>query len=350
MTVDCGQPLVTVVMANFNGQRFIDSALASCLAQTLRSLEVIVVDDASADQSVALASAAAARDPRVRVFAGESNLGAAAARNQAIEVARGRWLAVVDSDDLMRPERLERLVGDAERDGADIVADDLLVFDDAGNEPPYAFLERSLVRAPCWIGLPSFIRANVFYGQVQVPPLGYLKPVIRAEILRRTNLRYDSTLRIAEDYDLMARLLAAGAKFRVYPNPTYVYRKHVTSTSRRLSRATLEPILASHDRFRAATGVSEPAVLAALDERRKSIERALAYDDLVQAIKGHHWRSAFALALRWPDVVVLLLRLQLLARLRYRGRRPPSATPPEGDLTRTLGALDRRNPAQNSSK
>ncbi len=326
MTLECERPLVTVVMANYNGERFIDCALASCLAQTLRSLEVIVVDDASTDQSVALASATAARDPRVRVFARESNLGAGSARNQALKVARGRWLAVVDSDDLMRAERLECLVSDAERDGADIVADDLLVFDDARNEPPYPFLERSPVRAPCWIDLPGFIRANVFYGRARVPPLGFLKPVIRAEALRRAGLQYDATLRIAEDYDFIARLLATGAKFRIYPDPTYLYRKHMTSTSRRLSRATLEPILASHDRFRASTSASERAVLAALDERREGIERALAYDDLVQAIKSHHWRNAFAVALHRPGVVALLLR-QLLVRLRHRGRHPPFAAP-----------------------
>src|SRR5581483_5505373 len=89
--------------------------------------ELIFVDDGSEDDSVALASRAAAHDPRIRVFAEPENRGPAAARNKAIALAHGRWIAIFDSDDdLMRPDRLEALRERAKSDRAAIVADDLL--------------------------------------------------------------------------------------------------------------------------------------------------------------------------------------------------------------------------------
>ena len=78
----------------------------------------------------------AARDKRLLLLSPAGNMGPAAARNRCIEAARGRWIAVLDSDDLMHPDRLARLVAAAERDNADIVADDLLIFDDNNETPP----------------------------------------------------------------------------------------------------------------------------------------------------------------------------------------------------------------------
>ena len=76
-----------------------------------------IVDEAIAD------------DPRIRLVRSAQNSGPAAARNKALALARGDWIAVMDSDDLMHPDRLKRLIAAAERDGADIVADDLIEFE-----------------------------------------------------------------------------------------------------------------------------------------------------------------------------------------------------------------------------
>ena len=113
-------PAVTIVMANFNGAAFIEAALHSALGQSLRDIEIVVADDASTDDSVARVTAIATADSRVRLRRSPVNAGPAAARNLCLEAARGRWIAVMDSDDLMHPERLERLIAAAERDGADI--------------------------------------------------------------------------------------------------------------------------------------------------------------------------------------------------------------------------------------
>ncbi len=315
-------PLVSVVMANHNGARFIEAALASVLGQGLRALEVLVADDASTDDSAARVAAIAGRDPRVRLLPATANAGPAAARNRALELARGRWIAIVDSDDLLHPDRLQRLLDAAEADRADIAADNMLVFDDAGVTPPSALLQGAMGREPHWVQAAEYARCNALAGRG--PALGYLKPLLRAETLHRLALRYDPDLRIAEDYDLVMRLLAAGARMRTYPQLTYFYRKHGASISHRLSRATLLPMLAADDRFRATLAASTDATLAdALDARRASILDALGFDTVVRALKQRRWHEAADAVLARPRVLPLLrvplrdrLRRALAARLR----------------------------------
>ena len=93
-----------------------------------RDIEIIISDDASTDDSVTIAQRIAAADPRVRLITSTRNSGPGAARNRAIAAAMGEWLAVLDSDDFAHPDRLDTLLRAASQDGADVVADDLLIF------------------------------------------------------------------------------------------------------------------------------------------------------------------------------------------------------------------------------
>jgi len=97
---------VSIVMPVYNGERFLPETLASVRAQTLTDWELLLVDDGSTDGSLAIARAAAERDPRVRLVQVEHD-GICAARNQAISLARAPLIAVWDADDLCAPERLE---------------------------------------------------------------------------------------------------------------------------------------------------------------------------------------------------------------------------------------------------
>lgn len=102
--------LVSVVMPNFNGARFIDEAIHSVLAQTYGDLELIIVDDCSTDDSRDIIAAREDRDPRIRSFYHADRTGPAAARNRAIAEARGRYIAFLDSDDLWEPSKLARQI------------------------------------------------------------------------------------------------------------------------------------------------------------------------------------------------------------------------------------------------
>jgi glycosyltransferase involved in cell wall biosynthesis len=100
-------PLVSVVVPVWNGERYFSQAIQSVLEQTLQSLELIVVDDGSTDASVEIAEGWAERDPRVRLLRIEHG-GIAAALNAGLAVARGRFFARMDADDIAHPSRLER--------------------------------------------------------------------------------------------------------------------------------------------------------------------------------------------------------------------------------------------------
>lgn len=100
------QPLVSVIIPVYNGERFLRAALESVFAQMHRPIEVIVVDDGSKDESGAIAQSF----PEVR-YIRQENQGVAAARNNGIEVARGEFFAFLDQDDLWTPEKLKFQVG-----------------------------------------------------------------------------------------------------------------------------------------------------------------------------------------------------------------------------------------------
>ncbi|MFF7107639.1 glycosyltransferase family 2 protein [Pseudomonas sichuanensis] len=101
------EPTVSIIMPSYNAARFILPTIASVVAQTFADWEMLIVDDASRDDTVATVRAHYQHEPRVRLIALEQNQGAAVARNTAIEAARGRFIAFLDCDDQWLPEKLE---------------------------------------------------------------------------------------------------------------------------------------------------------------------------------------------------------------------------------------------------
>ena len=101
-------PRVSVVLCVYNQAAYVAEAIASILGQTLTDLELIVVDDGSTDSSPEVVRGFT--DPRVRYVRNERNLGHAGSLNRGVALARGRYLAIMDSDDISLPERLARQV------------------------------------------------------------------------------------------------------------------------------------------------------------------------------------------------------------------------------------------------
>jgi glycosyltransferase involved in cell wall biosynthesis len=108
-------PIVSVLMTSYNRERYIGEAIESVLASTYSDFELLIVDDVSTDGTVAIARSFAARDPRIKVFVNEQNLGQFANRNRAAALSKGKYLKYLDSDDLLYPTGLEVLVEMMER-------------------------------------------------------------------------------------------------------------------------------------------------------------------------------------------------------------------------------------------
>ncbi|MCX7888417.1 MAG: glycosyltransferase family 2 protein [Rhodobacteraceae bacterium] len=311
-------PRVSVIMANRNGARWLAQAIGSVLGQSMPDLELVVADDASTDDSRRIVAAMAADDRRIRLLALPAAGGAGAARNAALAAARGDWLAIMDSDDMMHPDRIGRLLGAAADLGADAVADDLLFFSTDPAAAGRTLLQGLNATGPLTLDAAMLLASDG--PDPRLPSFGYLKPLIRRAALGA--LRYDTGLKIGEDFDLYLRLAAAGARLFVVPEPLYLYRRHAASLSHRLSAGAVAAILAAHDRFAAAQDGAGPLgpLLAA---RRRFLERMLRFQHLVAALKSRRMLAAARLLLADPALAAGLV--QSLSDRRARRRRADDA-------------------------
>ena len=301
---------VSVIMANYNGAAHIAAAVESVLRQTEPALELIVSDDASTDDSLDIARNAAAGDARLVLLTSETRGGPAIARNRALAIARGAWVAIVDNDDHIDAERLEGLINRAEADGADLAADNLISFYDDAPEQKRLHLPARFARAPQWISAAAYVDAD--NGSAG---LGYLKPIFRRAAFGDA-LRYDEDLQIGEDAQLMTQLLSRGARLRLYPEAWYHYRKRRGSSSHRQKPETIEAMIAALDRI--DPGADE-ALAAALALRRRNLLDALSFIDLVAALKARDAGAVARAAIKRPSALRLLSE-PIAARLGLRPR------------------------------
>lgn len=223
---------VSVIIAAYQAGRTLPRAVASALAQDDVAVEVIIVDDASPDDTATVADKLAQVDPRVSVIRQAENGGPGAARNAGFGAAKGDWIAVLDADDTMAPDRLARMTAFGAEKGADAVYDNLaLVRADNPEEVTGTFLDEG-ISATQW-DLAHFVSHN--QARPGQPALGYLKPLITRQFIAKYNLRYAPDLRNGEDFHLMLDALVAGAALWYIPTPLYRYTTGGTSISSTLN-------------------------------------------------------------------------------------------------------------------
>ncbi len=221
-------PAVTVVIPVFNSAATLARAVQSVLDQSLAGFELLVVDDGSTDGSLALARRMAAADPRMQVVALPENGGKARAMNHAMGIARGAWVAVLDADDRYLPDRLATLVAAGEAQGADLVADNQLHIDDATGQVLHeAFHAAGPGRE---VGLADFIAHSNSAAKFD---FGILKPMLRADFLRRTGLAYYPAAKLAEDYYFLMEAFAAGGRGWLVHAPLYAWTLPFSPSTRR---------------------------------------------------------------------------------------------------------------------
>ena len=116
------EPLVSICVPTYNGARYLRECLDSAVGQTFRAIEIVIVDDASADETPAIAEEYARADDRVRLIRNPRRLGLVGNWNRSIELARGAWVKLLFQDDLLEPACIERMVAAAHPAGPPIVA------------------------------------------------------------------------------------------------------------------------------------------------------------------------------------------------------------------------------------
>jgi succinoglycan biosynthesis protein ExoO len=329
----------SIIVAAWNAERTILSAIASALLQSDVSVEVVVADDASTDGTAKLVDSV--NDSRVRLVRCGANGGPSAARNAAIAAASGAWIAVLDADDTMLPGRIAALLARARAHDLDIVADNMWV--QREGRAPQLFINESTDSTLENVTLEKFCLRNFLFGREG--GYGYLKPMFRAAFLRRTGVRYDPAMRVGEDFMLVAEALAHGARYGRLRGAWYNYTVAPGSISHQLSLAQANAMLAADDRFLARFGASlPPRARHAMHLHRRSVRDGAAFIAMIDDIKQPAPVSALRQAWRCP-AALRHFRMPLQARLnrlRQRAFAMVRQNPPSVAMTPPVRAWDAR--------
>ena len=191
-------PLVSVIIPVFNAEATILLALASAQGQTYRALEILVVDDCSADATVERVDQLAADDPRLRLIRHERNQGPAAARNSGLAAASGRYSAFLDADDEWLPDKLERQV-------AALLATPRAVLCCCNA----VWVRGGIAEGTVYDGCVVSNGAEAWKGMLEDVFVGTPCAVVDTAVARRLG-GFDARLRVGEDQDLWLKLAFAG--------------------------------------------------------------------------------------------------------------------------------------------
>lgn len=138
-------PIISVCVAAFNVEEFIEKCLSSVSKQTLQNIEIIVVNDGSTDNTLHIIQQLAQQDTRIKII-NQKNQGPGKARNIALQQAVGKYIHFLDGDDYLAPTFLEKMVARAEKYKADLVVSNHICFDNAsGNELYRSTLPHTLI-------------------------------------------------------------------------------------------------------------------------------------------------------------------------------------------------------------
>lgn len=314
----------SIIVPAFNAAQYIEAAIASATQQEGCELEVIVVDDRSTDDTCERVRRIAAADPRVILLQLPQNGGPSVARNAGIRAARGKWIALLDADDVFEPGRLATLIALAEDQKADLVADNLMLVDQAsGSAMP--MMEPGFMPAPRPIDLPEFIARNISTPDAPRTNYGFLKPLIRSGFLAQHGLRYDEKVRFAEDFALYVDCLRAGAHWWLHPEPMYRYLVRPDSLTQVQTTSDLDRLRRRQRKLLAEAREARDHGFAALLRRHlRNVDRCYYYRGFTDELKAKRPFAALGYLVGAPDSLPLVLQesarqLPVVLRKAMRG-------------------------------
>jgi succinoglycan biosynthesis protein ExoO len=306
---------VSVIIATYNVEAYIERAIESALNQHGLNVEIVVADDASTDRTMAIVRGIT--DPRVKTIQLPANGGPSVARNAAFAKATGTWLAILDGDDHFLPGRLSECLKTANKVKAQVVIDNLTVFKEADGSSRQMYSDRFFSQLTT-LSLETFIANNRSFlgGGIS---LGYVKPIFLADFLRRHNLKYDPQIRIGEDYMLLCEALANGANCAVVHQAGYVYTARAGSISHRLTSEDVVRIARGDEKFTRRHTLA-PAAARAQKRREIGLAEAYSFTRLIQALKQHDFSSSLRIILEHPRAARNLWRPLYAKAMRFVGR------------------------------
>ncbi|MCE2074396.1 glycosyltransferase [Streptococcus thermophilus] len=205
-------PLVSIIVPTYNVEKYIRTCIESILAQTYRNIEVIIVNDGSTDQSLAVISDLICSHHNVKVI-NQKNQGLSVARNTGIDAATGKYITFVDSDDKIMPDFVSSLYQIAEKTGADIVRGS---FRDFNGNIPKGWVPDFNVPTNCGtIVLDQFLSSNISFA--------VWSSIYRLDFINSNHIRFTPGI-LLEDGDFTTRAYMLAKLVATSPEPNYAYR------------------------------------------------------------------------------------------------------------------------------
>jgi glycosyltransferase involved in cell wall biosynthesis len=209
---DIGKPLVSICIPTYNRKEYLKETIASILAQTYQNFEIVIVDDGSTD-----GTAEAIKNLPIPVkYHWQQNAGDAATRNKLIELAEGEYISFIDSDDLLVPDAIERMVNAAQVENEDVaVYGSYYRIDQAGK-----------VYGKCKRKLRSGNITKYLFQTILVHACGSMFP----KKMLMTAPPFNTSLKVCSDYELWLRL-SSKYRFIAMQEPTFKRRRHPDNLS-----------------------------------------------------------------------------------------------------------------------
>lgn len=212
------EPLVSIVTPTFNSSSHLPETIRSVVEQDFQSWEHLVVDDCSSDNTADLIREYAERDGRVRAYYLKENRGAAYARNVAIEQARGRYIAFIDSDDLWETDKLSKQLNLFKTTNASLVYGGYYWLNDETGR-------RRVIKVPERITYGQLLNATVIATVTAVYDTAVVGKVYMPELRQR------------QDYGLWLSILRNGGEARALTSPVATLRRYNGSLSSNIRRS-----------------------------------------------------------------------------------------------------------------
>lgn len=254
-------PLLSVIVPVYNmaSDERLSFCMNSLLHQTIRDYEIIAVDDCSTDESLAILRKLKEQHPdRLKIIASSENLHQGGAKNLGLEKAKGEWIAFIDADDWVVPDYFERLLGEAEKTGADCVGTDYCIVKEHTMEPgPVVANSR-----PDQVGeMDDAKRRSMILDSGSL-----CVKIYRREIVIDCPSRFPEHI-FYEDNALANTWIMRIHRFAYVPGPLYFYYQHEDSTVHTVTLARLQDRLAAGRMM-----ISEAEKYGFLEQFRPEIE------------------------------------------------------------------------------
>lgn len=206
-----GTPEISVIMSVYNGEKYLSEAVDSICGQTFQDWELIVINDCSADSTAQILEKYAASDNRIRVYTNEYNLKLPASLNKAIGLARGRYIARMDADDIALPERLEKQL-EFMKAHSDVMI----------SSCRYMTLSGTEASSGGGGGRCDFEAVKALL--LVTNPILHPGVIAKSDVIKK--LGYDETLTCTEDFDIWARAAKSGMAIKIQRDYLMLYRIH----------------------------------------------------------------------------------------------------------------------------